>query len=183
MNVKETPARIQECQTLLSGYHMPQWEELPSIDLYMDQVIELVNRYLDIYRSFQGENFEITRPMINNYVKLNMMPAPEKKKYSKIHLAYILVICTLKQTLNISTIRKILPTGISDDEVKKTYTSFVQNQEKAFNYVHIQLENAANPILKTEDGNPQRLNDLIMQVASSANILKCLTEKIIDKSE
>lgn len=178
---KEIPQCLNECTKLLSEYSMPSWDELPYIDLYMDQVIELVNRYLDIYGNFQSDSFEITRPMINNYVKLGMMPAPEKKKYSRMHLAYILIICTLKQSLNISTIQKIIPCGIPQDEVKKIYNSFAENQKKAFNYVCVQVEKVADPILKSEDGNP--INDLIMQVASSANILKCMTEKIVNISE
>lgn len=183
MKKSEVLEYLTECGSLLCEYKMPAWDELPHIDLYMDQVIELVNSYLDIYRHFQGDSFEITRPMINNYVKLGMMPPPIKKKYSRIHLAYILIICTLKQTLNISTIQKILPAEISEEEVIYTYNSFVLNQKKAIDYVCEQVEKTATPILKAENNNPQRTNDLILQVASSANLLKCLTEKIVDDSE
>lgn len=183
MKKTEVLEYLTKCGKILNDYKLPSWDELPHIDLYMDQVIELVNNYLDIYRHFQGDSFEITRPMINNYVKLGMMPPPVKKKYSRKHLAYILIICTLKQTLNISTIQKILPPEISEEEVIYTYNSFVLNQMKAIEYVCNQVESTAAPILKAENNNPQRANDLILQVASSANILKCLTEKIADDSE
>ncbi len=170
---------FEECKKLLEKNTLPDWDELPTIDLYMDQVIELVNRYLQGLELF-SESSEITRPMINNYVKLKMMPAPVKKKYGRIHLAYIIVICTLKQTLNISTIQKLLPIEISEEEVKYIYNSFVKNQKTAFGYIWEQADKIAVPILTTEKDNPQRIDDLILQVALSANVLKCLTEKVVD---
>ena len=167
------------CKTLLSECSLPAWDELPAIDLYMDQVIEILNKYLSGLGLFSSENFEITRPMINNYVKLKIMPAPVKKKYGRIHLCYIIVICTLKQTLNISTIQKILPTEISEEDVKYIYNSFVVNQQEAFGYMAQQADQIADHILMTKESNPQMIDNLIMQIASSANVLKCLTEKIV----
>ena len=101
-NKKAAVECFDECKRLLSGYNFPTWDDLPTFELYMDQVIELVKHHLTFLSSFNPEIIEITRPMINNYVKLKMMPAPVSKKYGRIHLAYILIICTLKQTLNIS---------------------------------------------------------------------------------
>ena len=76
-------------------------------------------------------------------------------------------------------IHKIIPAGIEEDEVKSIYNSFVKNQNKAFKYVTEQTSVIAEPILKNEGDNQERLNDLVMQVASSANIFKSLIEKII----
>lgn len=171
---------FDECKKLLSGYSLPEWDELPAFDLYMDQVIEIVNKHLAVLSSFNPESVEVTRPMINNYVKLKMMPAPVSKKYGRVHLAYILIICALKQTLNISTIQKILPLTLSEEEVKYTYNSFIKNQKKAFEYVYGHVELVATPILSAEEDNPERIDDLLLQVASSANILKHMTEKIIN---
>ena len=106
---------LEECKRLLEKGILPSWDELPDIDLYMDQVIEIVNKYFSNIELFYGEHNEITRPMINNYVKLNIMPAPIKKKYSRLHLVYIIVICTLKQSLNMNTIQKLLPADISEE--------------------------------------------------------------------
>ncbi len=171
---------FEECKKLLTKHTLPSWDELPSIDLYMDQVIELVNSYIGNLELLSSDGVEITRPMINNYVKLKMMPAPVKKKYGKVHLAYIIVICTLKQSLNISTIQKILPNDIPNDAVEYIYNSFVKNQKAAFEYASEQADRIAGPIVITEEGNPQRIDDLIMQIASSTNILKCLTEKVVN---
>ena len=158
---------------------LPDWDHLPGIDLYMDQVITLVTEYISSLNPSTQDSVPVTQSMINNYVKFKTMPAPVKKKYSKTHLAYIIMICILKQTLSMDAIHKIIPAGIEEEEVKSIYNSFVKNQNKAFQYVTEQTAVIAEPILKNEGDNQERLNDLVMQVASSANIFKSLIEKII----
>ena len=66
-------------QENFSKFHMPRWNELPDIDLYLDQVVNYLERYLANY-SVNKEDKIITKTMINNYVKQGIMPAPEKKE-------------------------------------------------------------------------------------------------------
>lgn len=174
---------INELEETLKGYVLPIWDELPDIELYMDQVITLTEKYLALYQEVLGSDKIITHSMINNYVKLEIIPAPVKKKYSRIHLAYLILLCTLKQTLDISTIKKIIGANLSEEEVKKIYNSFVKNQQKAFLYVTENVRSVADPILNLEGDNQDRMNDLLLQVASSANIFKIMTKKFTDLSE
>ena len=175
-------ASFNEWEEQLTTYTLPQYENLPDIELYMDQVISIIEKYLKIYIKVTGSDRLITPSMINNYVKLCIIPSPTKKKYSRIHLAYLLVICTLKQTLNMSTIQKIMPVDLSEEDVKNTYNSFIRNQHKAYLYVVEHTKAVSNPILTFDGENSERVNDLIMQVAASANIFKILTDKISDLS-
>ena len=149
---------------------LPLWNELPDLDLYMDQVISIISKYI--------EKGGLTPSMVNNYVKLGTIPAPIRKKYSKSHLAYLLMVCTLKQTLDMATIQKIVPIGLSDSDIESIYNSFVKNQNKAYSYIAENVTDVANPIFENEGGRQERLNDLLLQVASSANILKLLTERL-----
>ena len=116
--------------------------------------------------------------MINNYVKLGTIPPPTKKRYSKVHLAYLLVVCTLKQTHDMATIQKIMPVDLSATEVEQTYASFVKNQQKAHNYVMENIRSVADPIIDLEGNNQERLNDILIQLSTSANIFKTLTEAL-----
>ena len=166
-----------EIEQGLTNYSLPDWDTLPDIDLYMDQVVSVVTKFLEVPSTI-GMNRSVTPSMINNYVKLQIIPSPQKKKYSKIHLAYLLIVCTLKQTLDMSTIQQIIPITLTEDEVRKTYDSFVKNQHTAFNYVFNQTRVVADPIFTLEGENQDRINDLIMQVSVSANLFKLLTEKI-----
>lgn len=167
-----------EFEDSFSGYSLPLWEDLPDIELYMDQVISLIKKYLEIFRKMTGTEKFITPSMINNYVKLKIIPSPNKKKYSRQHLAHLLVVCTLKQSLDMATIQKILPVDLSEEETKNIYNSFVLNQHKAFLYVMDNVKTVSTPILDTKEDNQIRMNDLLMQIAASANICKILTENI-----
>ncbi len=178
INRDKLAATFNTMQENLREYSLPLWDALPDIELYMDQVISILGKYLAIYYETIGAEKWITSSMINNYVKLGIIPAPVKKKYSKTHLAYLLILCTLKQTLDMATIQKIIPVDLETEEVMKTYNAFVENQRKAYQYVTENIRVVAEPILNQTESNEKRINDLLMQVAASANIFKILTEKM-----
>ena len=108
--------------------HIPRWNELPEIDLYLDQVVNYIEKYLGQY-TVNKEDKIITKTMINNYVKLGIMPAPEKKKYSREHMAYLIVICILKQVYSINDIGKLISLTIQYFELSKAYNRFCANLE------------------------------------------------------
>ena len=85
----------------------PEWEQLPAIPLYVDQVLQYLRDSLQFFERDE-EDVLLTNSMINNYVKKNVLPHPEKKKYSREHLAALTVICMLKQVLAIQDIGTLL---------------------------------------------------------------------------
>ena len=91
----------------ITNFHMPRWNEFPDLDIYLDQLVTYIENYLNPYIGSEG-NPVITKTMINNYVKQHVIPAPVKKKYSKEHIAYLFVICTLKQVYSISNISNLI---------------------------------------------------------------------------
>ena len=178
---KKLQAEFSAWDKHLKEQRLPTWEELPDLELYMDQVLILINRYNNIFNTV-GKAPAVTPPMINNYVKQKTVPAPVNKKYSRIHLAYLIMVCTLKLALNISTIEKIIPFNLPENEVRLIYNSFVQNQQKAFSYVAEQVSQVAVPILSDDDAASDRVQDLVLQVAITANIFKTLADNITDLS-
>ena len=87
-------------------FNMPRWDDLPEIDLYMDQVISVTDKLLS---SISVEDTPILTPsMINNYVKNRIIPPPVKKKYSREHLAKLIIICIMKPIMEISAIADIM---------------------------------------------------------------------------
>lgn len=115
-------------QEMIMKIHIPRWNELPEIDLYLDQVVNYLEKYLEQYNVIREEKI-ITKTMINNYVKLGIMPAPEKKKYSREHIAYLIVICVLKQVYSINDIGKLISLTIQYFELSKAYNRFCANLE------------------------------------------------------
>ena len=89
-----------DIQTTIKNLHIPRWDELPNIALYLDQVVTLINNCLSPILTQcdnKKEDTILTKTMINNYVKYNLIEAHEKKKYGKNQLAKLFVICILKQ--------------------------------------------------------------------------------------
>lgn len=88
----------------IKGFELPSYSELSDIPLYSDQVLLYVNQVL---KPLFGEAEPVvTRSMINNYVKLKLMPAPIKKQYYKDHIAYIITITILKSVISIPNVVK-----------------------------------------------------------------------------
>ena len=176
---EEFAKHMQDWNALLNTHKLPTWDELPSIDLYMDQVIVLMNQYLSDFVPCTGDaNQTITPPMINNYVKLKVMPAPVKKKYSRSHIAYLIMLCSLKHALNIPTMQKIIPLYEEEESIKELYRVFCNNQHKAFVYITEKVCAVTDPLLKEADSNPNRMYDLAVQISVSANVFKMLSEDV-----
>lgn len=104
--------------TGLEGLCLPKWEDMPDLDIYMDQLLALIARYLkggpDSYSK------DLTPSMVNNYVKQGIIPAPVKKKYNRPHLAALLIVCLLKPVLPIPEIGRIILLGQQTDATLQT---------------------------------------------------------------
>lgn len=111
-------------------YHLPRWDELPAIEYYMDQVIEYINGYVRIF-SDDGESNLLTAAMINNYVKLGLIPPPVKKKYSKVHISNLIVITIIKQVCIISQIKQAILLQMKSNGGRGAYNIFCSEIEKS----------------------------------------------------
>jgi DNA-binding transcriptional MerR regulator len=107
-----------------------EWDRLPEIYLYMDQVLTYMNKQLRLYERNENESL-LTSSMINNYVKDGVLPRPEQKKYSREHLAILLVICMLKQVLSIQDISSLIRTLLKDASQSEMYNRFCEAQSAA----------------------------------------------------
>lgn len=122
----------------LASHRLPRWEALPDIELYMDQVVAVMEKALSIYNTESEDNRIITPSIINNYVKLKIIPAPVKKRYNKEHLAYLVMICILKQTLAISSIVKMINLQLEKKSIKQLYNEFCTIYENVIPFVSME---------------------------------------------
>ena len=83
-------------------------EDIPNIDLYMDQVLTFMDRKLRSAVRPQTEDRILTKTMINNYAKNDLLPPPVKKKYTKEHLLMLTFIYYFKNILSINDIQVLL---------------------------------------------------------------------------
>lgn len=105
--MEELEKRLSDWTETGKAAGLPEWDSLPSIPLYMDQVIFYLKDSLRLFERDEDASL-LTSSMINNYVKKEVIPHPEKKKYGKEHLAALTAVCLLKQVLSIQDLKTLL---------------------------------------------------------------------------
>lgn len=174
---KGDPAqRLTEWLDKLEKFDLPEWESLPQLDLYMDQVILLLTRYLSPL-DMTGEEKTITASIINNYVRMKVMPPPVKKRYSRVHLAYLVIICTLKQSLSISCIQRMLPEDYGEESARVLYEDFVRQYRGAIRFLH-KLLRGGQPAM---EGSLPLSGTLSTAAAILSTLCKSLTEFLLQE--
>ena len=151
------------------------WDDLPDINLYMDQVIKYMQNELSRSKISDSEK-NITSSMINNYTKEGVLPRPERKRYSKKHLASLMIVCLLKQVLPIQSVKQLFGyINVNNDDFERIYTAFCNAQERAYK------ETAMYASEKLES-NPSKadLSVLAIELASKANALRVASERLIE---
>lgn len=175
---KQVADKLVRWDRYIKELHLPRYDELPSLELYMDQVIVLLNQYLRHFVFAASEDKLITPSMVNNYVKMKLLPAPMKKKYGRTHLACLIMICTLKQTLSISVIKRMLPVG-DEDEVCRQYDEFVSTHQRLSNLFAQQVMDASEEIFNLSFDRGNEVANLAMSAGLASAFGRLLTEKIV----
>ena len=170
--------RLAQWMDSLSQFDLPDWDSLPQLDLYMDQVILLLRRYLTPLDP-GGDERSITASIINNYVRMKVIPPPLKKKYSRVHLAYLVIICTLKQSLSISCIQRLLPEDRSEEAVRQFYDGFVRQYRRSTAFLRRLLLTGGVPALAEAGLPPEEGTALAAAAAIFSTLSKSLTEFLL----
>ena len=122
-----------------SNFSYPKWEEIPNIDLYLDQVLLYVNQVCAPISPDKDKG--LTASMVNNYVKHGYLTKPDKKKYQRKQIARLIAITTLKSVFSIQEIAQTLNT-------LRTYASSDQLYDAFVDYMNQGID-PENPIIQT----------------------------------
>lgn len=117
-------------QTQMKSVSLPKWEDLPKFDLYMDQLIAVVNEAIGPL----GMD-TVTRSMVNNYVKQKATFSPVKKKYQTVHVADIIIISLLKPVFSIKDIRQGIDEITKNQFPKQAYDEFIEMLVKKLHHI------------------------------------------------
>ncbi len=104
--MKTNEERRKALLSILDNLAYIKPEEIPNIQLYMDQVTTFMEEHLGHTKRYP-EDKVLTKTMINNYAKNNLLPAPVKKKYSKEHMLMLIFIYYFKNVLSFNDIQQI----------------------------------------------------------------------------
>ena len=163
----------------LNNYKLPAWKELPDIGLYMDQVIALLGQYLDFIPMEDSKDKPVTPTTINNYVRLKVMPAPEKRKYYLVHIAFLIMIFTLKQGISINGLQQLLPSTADEEEIKNFYTSYVERLQEVGNFYTAQTRAAVQDILDPQVTDEGVVENVIIQSILQSGFSRIMAEKLL----
>lgn len=113
------------------NFRLPRWHELPSIDLYLEQVLSLIDEWLGEYMLYSDSKHVMTKTMVNNYVKQKFIKAPVNKKYDKMSVASLFVIAVLKSVYAINEIAELIKFALDADNPEASYNKFCGLTEEA----------------------------------------------------
>lgn len=174
-DAKLMSAKLYRWENYMDHYRLPTWEELPDLELYMDQLISQVRRYLCLFPE-DDQNPVITPSIINNYVRLRVMPAPHRKRYSKIHVAYAIMICALKQVMTLTEIQKVIPRDLSEDQMRQLYNDFSRKVTTATRLFMDEVRASAKDVMENESA--YGCESLVLHSAITSMLYKLLTVKL-----
>lgn len=124
-------------------------DEIPNIDLYMDQITTFMEDHLNDVKRYSDDKI-LTKTMINNYAKNDLLPPPVKKKYSKDHMIMLIFIYYFKNILSIGDIQSLL-TPLSEKFFQKEDTiSLDKIYKEIYNYERSQMGDIARGISRSQ---------------------------------
>lgn len=167
-------------------------EDIPNIDLYMDQVTTFMDKCLAQYKRHDDDKV-LTKTMINNYTKAKIFPAPIKKKYSRTHLMLLIMIYHLKSILSIKDIGVLFQSALMETNkakqekmIESIYSGFISLQKQTLTYLLDAAEGKPDisfygkeSILTYKDDETKRIM-MTLALAIRANTEKQLAEKVLD---
>ncbi len=158
-----------------------QPEEIPDLEIYMDQLTTYLDKRLSFY-SREAEAPFITRSMVNNYSKARLLPPPVSKRYSRIHMMVLSLICQLKRLFTIQDLGRLLAPVSQEKQTEGLYRLFLEAQREVF----ARTPEMTRELLAPRDGEGDGLDEksaLVVQLAVRAQRDLLLAERILDTME
>ena len=167
--------------------------DIPNIDLYMDQVTTFMDKRLRKISRYPEQDKVMTKTMINNYAKNNLLPPPIKKKYSREHVLVLIFIYYYKGILSISDIQTLLG-PITDKYFKKGSGIDVETiNEEVFSLKAEQMERLKKDVVEKyeramhtfegvhgEDAEFLEMFSFVCALSFDVYMKKLIIEKLID---
>lgn len=152
--------------------------DIPSLDLYMDQIMTLFDTYLSSHKRYETDKL-LTKTMINNYSKEGVIKPIKGKKYTKDHILEILLVYSLKNTITIPEIKTILEDCHENRNIEEIYNKYLEVSREIVNKESQEIIEYFQS-KKMQDTQKEDLLLMILTLSSLSNFYKKICEKIID---
>lgn len=193
--MKTNEERLQDMLDCLGSLSHVKAREIPDIDLYMDQVTTFMDEHLKDTRR-HPEDKVLTKTMINNYAKNNLLPPPEKKRYSRDHILLLVFIYYFKNVLSFTDIEELFAPLTDGHLAGEGGISLSQIYEEVFTLEREQHERLKDDLgnkfaaaqrafsdmeLSDEDREYLRLFAFVCELSFDVYLKKQMIEKLTDQ--
>lgn len=169
-------------------------EDIPNIDLYMDQVTTFMDSRLRSSVRHPGDDKILTKTMINNYAKNDLLPPPVKKKYSKEHVLLLIFIYYYKGVMSINDIQTLLgpitEKYFQNDKAFKledVYNEVFTMEQAEIDYLKEDVVHKFKLAATTFEGVPEEERDFLQKfsficlLSYDVYVKKLMIEKLVDE--
>ena len=190
----DTENLLESILQSLDRFEHIKTKDIPSMDLYMDQVTTLMEKNLSQASRHGDEDKILTKTMINNYAKNDLLPAPLKKKYSKEHILVLIFIYYFKGILSIGDIQKLFAPlnehffakedGIKIEDIYNEVFSMEKSQMEVLKQDVISKYHLAEEQFEEAPAEHQRFLKMfafICALSFDVYVKKLIIEKLIDE--
>ena len=186
--MKTNEERLEDLLSHLNSLGRIHVEDIPKIDLYMDQVTTFMESHLESMKRYPDDKV-ITKTMINNYAKNNLLPPPVRKKYTQEHILLLIFIYYFKNLLNFNDIETIL-SYITEHHVGETQVPLSRVYTEIFSMEHGQMDRLQEDVwekFKTAQKNLYRYGGAGAGCPAAVCLylrtgFRCLSEKADDRA-
>ncbi len=161
----------------IQSFKQADWDKLPDIGLYMDQVQTYIERQINAFTKPDKDKL-LTPAMINNYIKDDLIPRAEAKKYSNSHVALLIMIATLKQVLSMQDLKALLADRRQPDQVKDIYDHYLMHQQHDLSELSAEVSKRLAGE-QPEDGDIEFLRRAALELSIEARNRILLSERIL----
>lgn len=151
----------------IRDFHMPRYQEIPDVGLYLDQTVKYINR--SVAPLGYGE---ITSSMVSNYVKKGYIPNPVKKQYDTEQIARLLFITIVKNSITMENIGRLFVLQRNRYSPDIAYNYFCDELENVL-MLTFGLKETYDQIGETDSREKQMLRSLIIAVANTIYLSDC----------
>ncbi|HIR06484.1 MAG TPA: DUF1836 domain-containing protein [Candidatus Copromonas faecavium] len=190
--MKTNEERLEDLLSHLNSLGRIHVEDIPKIDLYMDQVTTFMESHLESMKRYPDDKV-LTKTMINNYAKNNLLPPPVRKKYTQEHILLLIFIYYFKNLLNFNDIETIL-SYITEHHFGETQVPLSRVYTEIFSMEHGQMDRLQEDVREkfktaqkifTDTEEPERdalqLFAFICELAFDVYLKKQMIERLADQ--
>lgn len=158
----------QEMAASIENFYFPNYEDIPNVGLYLEQVTKYINGYLAPL-----DNLAITPSMISNYVKKGLIANPVKKQYYREQIAYIFFIAVAKSVLSLDNIRLFMEMQTITYPIEVAYDYFCDEFKNVLLYVFKLKDQLDNIGTDRHTDEKMMLRSTIITVSHKIYLDKC----------